>query len=386
MSEYQYYEFLAIDRPLTEKQIEAVRRFSTRAEITSTRFVNEYHFGSFRGNPLELLEKYYDVMVYYANWGTRRFMMRVPVDLVDVNRVRRYCAGNSATMRKAGTNVILDFTANEEDYSDWEEDGQWTSEIVPARAAVLAGDEWPLYLAWLTCVQAGELKDDAAEPPIPAGMRRLTGPAKSLAEFLMVDDDLLSAAVEASGTATRPLEADFATWISTLPVAEKDELLTTFCQNDDPHLGTKLRRRFQKATRMSATPSVSGRTAGQLLQRAEELREQREAVERRQAAEERERRQADAARERTTKLAALARRGDAPWNEVWALVASKQTKAYEQAIHLLKDLRDVAGKSGSLATFRSRVSALREAHAKKPNFIKQLKRSGLADESPNAIG
>ena len=54
VSEYQYYEFLAIDRPLTAKQIDEVGRWSTRAKITSTSFVNEYHFGDFRGSP-ELL-------------------------------------------------------------------------------------------------------------------------------------------------------------------------------------------------------------------------------------------------------------------------------------------------------------------------------------------
>ena len=34
MSEYQYYEFLALDRPLTEKQMLEVRSLSTRARIT----------------------------------------------------------------------------------------------------------------------------------------------------------------------------------------------------------------------------------------------------------------------------------------------------------------------------------------------------------------
>jgi len=44
MSEYQYYEFLALDRPLTEKQRAELRSISTRAEITATRFVNEYQW------------------------------------------------------------------------------------------------------------------------------------------------------------------------------------------------------------------------------------------------------------------------------------------------------------------------------------------------------
>ena len=54
MSEYQYYELLALDRPLTSKQREELRQLSTRAEITATRFTNEYHWGSFRGDPQQM--------------------------------------------------------------------------------------------------------------------------------------------------------------------------------------------------------------------------------------------------------------------------------------------------------------------------------------------
>jgi hypothetical protein len=51
MSEYQYYEFLAIDRPLDPAEQAQVRSLSTRARITGTSFVNEYHWGDFRGDP-----------------------------------------------------------------------------------------------------------------------------------------------------------------------------------------------------------------------------------------------------------------------------------------------------------------------------------------------
>ena len=37
MSEYQYYEFLALDRPLTAEQRTELRAISSRAEITATR-------------------------------------------------------------------------------------------------------------------------------------------------------------------------------------------------------------------------------------------------------------------------------------------------------------------------------------------------------------
>jgi hypothetical protein len=42
VTEYQYYEFLTVDRPLTTKEMAELRSLSTRARITPTTFVNEY--------------------------------------------------------------------------------------------------------------------------------------------------------------------------------------------------------------------------------------------------------------------------------------------------------------------------------------------------------
>ncbi len=42
MSEYQYFEFQAIDRPLSRKEMAELRSYSTRARITPTSFVNDY--------------------------------------------------------------------------------------------------------------------------------------------------------------------------------------------------------------------------------------------------------------------------------------------------------------------------------------------------------
>ena len=50
MSEYQYYEFQAIDRPLSEREGRVLRACSTRATITSTRFVNHYEWGDLKGD------------------------------------------------------------------------------------------------------------------------------------------------------------------------------------------------------------------------------------------------------------------------------------------------------------------------------------------------
>ena len=63
VSEYQYYDFRAIDRPLTRKEMAALRSISTRAAITTTSFTNHYEWGDLKANPSKLLEKYFDAFV-----------------------------------------------------------------------------------------------------------------------------------------------------------------------------------------------------------------------------------------------------------------------------------------------------------------------------------
>ena len=55
MSEYRYYEVQAIDRPLGEADMEALRILSTRARITATSFTNHYKWGDFQGAPNRLI-------------------------------------------------------------------------------------------------------------------------------------------------------------------------------------------------------------------------------------------------------------------------------------------------------------------------------------------
>jgi hypothetical protein len=93
MSEYQYYEFQAIDRPLTEREMRELRSFSSRATITPTRFVNHYEWGSFKGNPSAWIEKYFDAFLYLANWGMHELMLRLPRRVLDLATAKQYCGG-----------------------------------------------------------------------------------------------------------------------------------------------------------------------------------------------------------------------------------------------------------------------------------------------------
>ena len=68
MSEYQYYEFQAIDRQLTDEEQKALRGYSGRARINPTRFVNSYSYGDFRGDESEWMAK--STSMLSSTWPT----------------------------------------------------------------------------------------------------------------------------------------------------------------------------------------------------------------------------------------------------------------------------------------------------------------------------
>jgi hypothetical protein len=114
VSEYQYYEFQAIDRPLTAAEMAELRSHSSRARITPTSFVNDYAWGSFRGNEDAWMEKYFDAFLYVANWGTGVFKLRLPARVLDAETARLYCAGHCASAREKNQQTIVTFVSEDE--------------------------------------------------------------------------------------------------------------------------------------------------------------------------------------------------------------------------------------------------------------------------------
>jgi hypothetical protein len=274
VSEYQSYEFVALDRPLTPAEMAELRSISTRAQITPTRFFNEYQWGDLKADPAELLVRYFDVHVYFANWGSRRLMFRLPKPAVNLEDLRACVPGGPATLTVTEHHVVLDlWSETEEPEEEWFEDGQLLASLTPLRAGLLRGDRRVAYLAWLLAVQAGELDpDDSFEPPVPAG---LDGPSASLAaltSFLRVDLDLLAAAAEAGVEDAGEMER-FRSWVERLPAQEQQRWLLRAADNLDLALGSALLGEFRRAH--PALAADQGRTVAQLLDRAEERRAER---------------------------------------------------------------------------------------------------------------
>ena len=381
MSEYQYYEFLALDRSLSEQEMKELRAISTRAEITPSSFVNEYHWGNFKGDEYSFLTRYFDAFVYVANWGTHRFMLRLPKALIDVREVKRYCGPNYFSARAAGDSLILDFHSETEEYEDWEETGGLMASLAPVRAELLRGDRRCLYLGWLLRVQEEELDEGEIEPLVPDGLNDLSAPLARLADFLRIDQDLLAIGAEHSAAAPATT-AGLAEWIATLPVEEKDRLLLEAVEGQEAYIGAQLLARFRSSrkAKKEAQSERRGRTVGELLAAAAQHREAREREEARRAAEARARKEAEQAKARAEYLDELVTRQDAVWKEVERLVAARVPKAYDEAVALLVDLRDVAERANGSAQFRSRLAGLMGRYSNRPSLLERLQRTRLASD------
>jgi hypothetical protein len=114
MSEYQYYEFQAIDRRLDASEMAKLRSFSTRARITPTSFVNDYQWGAFKDDEDAWMDKYFDAFLYFANWGTRILKLRVSSRLVGRKTAELYCPGGSASVRERSGKIIITFASEDE--------------------------------------------------------------------------------------------------------------------------------------------------------------------------------------------------------------------------------------------------------------------------------
>ncbi len=319
MSEYQYYEFQAIDRPLTAAEQQELRALSTRARITATSFVNSYEWGDFKGSPRRLIERYFDLHLYLANWGSRRFFLRLPKKLVDRRLLDAFLGEvDIAELRALGADVILEIARDELEFEDFDDGSGRLAALAPLRADILSGDLRMFYLLWLTAVEADVFEPDEPEP-MP-GVGPMNARLNAFAEFFQIDADLVAAAAErnADPIADELSASAVDAAIRSLPETERASYLSQL-YGGDPHVGAQLRRRLREShAAKSATKPIEARTVGELRDRAALIARERKQAADATAAAERQRREKEQVEARKKRLVALAQRGEYAWREVEA--------------------------------------------------------------------
>jgi hypothetical protein len=278
VSEYQCYEFQAIDKPLTEKQKKELRSISSRAKITSRRFRNEYNWGDLRANPVSMLAKYFDAYLYVANWGSHHIAFRIPRELVDLKTFKAYKTVGYAyqdlvSISVKGKFVLVSFCSDTEDFDDWEEAEGLLNSMIAIRNGLMHEDLRALYIGWLAEISNYDENDKTPEPPIPPGMQSLTAPLQNLADFLRVDPGVMKVAIAGSNKQkiATPSSSEKGKWIKSLPVSEKNKILIRLLSDGEegPRIHHDLEQRFlshwRKTTSKPKMAATKPRTASDLL-------------------------------------------------------------------------------------------------------------------------
>jgi hypothetical protein len=369
MSEYQYYEFQAIDRPLTEEEQLAVARLSSRVHPHPRQAVFVYHWSGFPGDPAKVLAQYYDAMLYMANWGSRQLMFRFPQRVLDLESVQAYCqpliVEDYLSIATVGEYAILNIEFYDEEGGSWVEGEGWLPAMLGLRDDILRGDHRALYLAWLKTLQVEDILVSVSEPPVPPALGALTPALRSFVEFFEIDEMLIRVAAEVSGD-WDPAPAGWQREaLARLPAEERDTFLLRLAQGE-PHLSLALNRRLREIVPLPKTTLQPRRTVGQLLAEAEDRR-QREIRRRAEEAEAR----------RIRELEALAAREGETWAEVEALIEKTQAKPYDEAVRLLVRLQDLASYQGKEPVFQQRLNGIYERYSRRPALLDRLRKAGL---------
>ena len=386
MSEYQYYEFVAIDEPLTPKQMAELRARSSRASITPTRLVNDYQWGNLKGDPVDWMRHYFDAHVYVANWCTCCLYLRVPKSAFDAETLRAFKTKTVFSVDRTKTHWLLGWGLDESDNYDRfaEEDGRgWMGRLAPLRDELLRGDMRPLYLGWLAGVSAGEVDEKVTEPQPPSGLSRLTTAQQSLAEFLEVDGDLLAAAGLSDRQGSKPdgeSDAELDVWIAALPAAEKTAMLKLLLTGNAQQAERKLKLRFlawQREQQSLAKPETRRRTVAELQElaaSAAEARKRQEAVRRKKA-------EAEGQAKRETYLRTLAADFDPCWQAADKLAERGIASAYDEAKRALVDLSDVYALCTARTDFDRKLVQFIARHGKRGALVRRLADAGLWKKS-----
>jgi hypothetical protein len=263
MSEFQHIAFRAVDGPVSEENLEYMRRQSSRAEVTPWSFDNEYQYGDFRGNAIEMLRRGYDLHLHYANFGVRKLLIRLPHGLPDSKAAEPYLGKHAVQFLqdKDGAGGILSIDPYHEagDLDELGDLGEFLDRLVPLRAEILNGDLRPLYLAHLAMAcDDNHDPETTKEAPVPAGLEKPSGAQRTLVEFYGLSDALIAAA--AQGCPAMPAHDDpqsqYTLWLRGRPQKAKDAWLARLMTDPGSSARSEILADFRKSRDAAPWPAL----------------------------------------------------------------------------------------------------------------------------------
>ncbi len=374
MSEYQYYEFAAIDGPISDEGMRYARGCSSRANVSRVRWQNTYDFGDFHGS-VDTLLKHYDAHFYLANWGTVRLGLAFPKDVIGRKDIQPYLRGgeqyeDTLTVKENGQRCIVYWEKSEEE--GWcEEDGEGIiDELIGVREELMRGDYRALFLGWLADFDPEEWQDpeDGAVvlPPIPAGLDQLSPALTSLIKHFPVDPDALAVAASLSPAGTTD-RIPVATALEGLSTSEMRALLARVAEGGGAGVMAELNRFTYPRVRVPAGPAMSCVDFAAKAIQAREARLKKEAA----AAAAKRKREAEVRRQH---LVSVFQRADGIWSGLDQLMDQKIRAAYEKVAAQLLELREAYTQEGDSGAFKQRLAGFRDRYSNRRAMLRLIEK------------
>lgn len=278
MSEFQYYEFQTVERLLTDREQRAIGKLSSRVELTPNRAVFTYQFGDFPRDPKQILFRYFDALLYLANWGSRQLMFCLPKSRADLREIQSYSIGGFISASVRGDKILLDLAFHEEECESWADGEGKLSSLLQLRADILNGDYRSLYLAWLkaiTLLEDEEVDQLKGIPPVPSGLGKLSQPLRDFVRVFDVRPDLIGIVAQESKDPENPPQEALRRAIGKLPRDEGTAYLVRLAMGE-PHLSAELNRKLRALVErkgpVSKPQKMPWRSARELLEAADRMR------------------------------------------------------------------------------------------------------------------
>jgi hypothetical protein len=387
MSEYQRYEFMTIDQPLTREQLNEVKNLSSHIEASSTHALIEYNWGDFKHNSIDVLHKFFDGFLYWANWGAPQLAFRFPHGILPADLINHYDFDDLVTFTRHPDYDILNIHFGElQSPDEWVE--YELGSLIAIRDELLKGDLRALYISWLASQRMiygedeeeykkeyGEEGDEEEEeygeeeeetkgvPPVPPLFGKLTAAQQALAELLQIPQELLTAAARHSEGKTSSTKDDFAAWVELLPQNRRNDYLVRLAHNE-PGLSYLLVKELRKLGqgKVSSTPA-----AGEQIIYFTLLKESK-AIEAKLERERREQEQLALERHRQT----VHDQQDSYWQQVNQAAERKNSAGYDEATKLLVELRGAAEQFKEMQEFQVRFQNWVRPHMRRPALLQRL--------------
>lgn len=376
MSEFQYYEFRAIDKPLSSKARAEISSWSSRTTADAHSAIFTYSYSDFPKKVHQVVEQYFDMMLYYANWGSIQLIIKFPLDVIDFEKMNQYCVVDTMSLSKKNDFVLLDFEFNEEEgFEDWIDLKGYLSRLIGIREEILSGNYHSLYLGWLHSIwRARDWEDfegsDLA-PEFPNTPPQLTDSLLAFIDLLGIEPVIKDFWMGLSLPTKHTEPLDIVHQISLLSEAEKQAYLLRLAEGE-ALLSIKFLNHLKKIAEKEEKPQKqsSRKSAQEILAHLYEVETMR--INEEQRLKE---------KDRIDKLEALAKKEAHLWLKAEEYIEQKNAKSYDEAIQIFLNLKELAEYKNKTSEFEKRMNEIVQSYSRLSSFKDKLFQKRLIERN-----